>query len=81
MPHVEPRKRAPVRPDEHAAHEAAKKPGPSDVHEQRQSDQKSEGVVEKKGERPPTQSLIDEERGDWEGMGQSQHQPDEPGSA
>jgi hypothetical protein len=26
--------------------------------------------------RPPAQSLIDEERGDWEGMGQSRHQPD-----
>jgi hypothetical protein len=36
----------------------------------------------KKGEttttRAPAQSLIDEERGDWEGMGQSRHQPDAP---
>ncbi len=28
--------------------------------------------------RSPTQSLIDEERGDWEGMGQSRHQPEIP---
>jgi hypothetical protein len=26
--------------------------------------------------RPPAQSLLDEERGDWEGMGQSRHQPE-----
>lgn len=28
--------------------------------------------------RAPAQSLIDQERGDWEGMGQSRHQPDAP---
>jgi hypothetical protein len=75
MPHVDPPKRVPVAPEEHAANEAAKKPGPSDVHEQRQSDQKEEAVVQK-GQRAPTQSLIDEERGDWEGMGQNRQTPD-----
>ena len=27
--------------------------------------------------RPPAQSQIDQERGDWEGMGQARYQPDE----
>ena len=77
MPQIAPPQRAPVSPEDHAAKEAAKKPGPSDVHEQRQTDQKAEAVVEKKTDvRPPTQSLIDEERGDWEGMGQGRHTPD-----
>lgn len=75
MPQTDPPKRVPVPPAEHAAQEAAKKPGPADVHEQRETDQSAEAVVEK-DVRPPTQSLIDEERGDWEGMGQSRHAPD-----
>ncbi len=33
---------------------------------------------DKKTPRAPAQSLIDEQRGDWEGMGQSRHQPDAP---
>jgi hypothetical protein len=32
----------------------------------------------KKDPRAPAQSLLDEERGDWEGMGQSRHQPETP---
>ncbi len=75
MPHPNSPKSVPVPPEDHAAQEAAKKPGPSDVHEQRQKQQKQEAVVEK-GPRPPTQSLIDEERGDWEGMGQGAPRPD-----
>jgi hypothetical protein len=71
MPHDDPRKRVPRAPEDQATHEAAKKPSPGDVHEQRQPDQKEEGVV-KKDPRPPSQSLIDQERGDWEGMGQPQ---------
>jgi len=35
----------------------------------------------KKGPRAPAQSLIDQERGDWEGMGQSRHQPETPPSS
>lgn len=76
MPHLDPPKPVPVSPENHAAHEAAKKPGPSDVHEQRQKEQKEEAVVEKGNSRPPTQSLIDQERGDWEGMGQGASLPD-----
>jgi len=34
----------------------------------------------KKDPRAPTQSLLDQERGDWEGMGQSRHQPETPPS-
>ncbi len=34
----------------------------------------------KKDPRAPAQSLIDQQRGDWEGMGQSRHQPDAPSS-
>jgi hypothetical protein len=63
--------------EQQANMEASKKPARDDVHEQRQSGQKQEGVV-KRDTRPPAQSLIDEERGDWEGMGQSRHQPDAP---
>ena len=70
MPHIDTPKRVPVPPAEPAAQEAAKRPGPADVHEQREIDQNAEAVVEKKKDgRPPTQSLIDEERGDWEGIG------------
>lgn len=77
MPTSNPPKKVPTAPEEHATREAAKKPGPSDVHEQRQSNQTAEGVVQKTKEpRPPSQSLIDQERGDWEGMGQSKHTPD-----
>ena len=70
MPHVNPTKRVPPESEEHPAREAVKKPGPADVHEQRQADQTNEGVVEKKEPRAPSQSLIDQERGDWEGMAQ-----------
>ncbi|MDB4936163.1 MAG: hypothetical protein JWP87_3135 [Labilithrix sp.] len=63
--------------EQQASREAAKKPARDDVHEQRQSSQDKEGVV-KRDTRPPAQSLLDEERGDWEGMGQSRHQPEEP---
>ena len=76
MPHLEPPKKVPVSPEDHAAQEAARKPGPSDVHEQRQQKQEQEAVVERTGSRPPTQSIIDEERGDWEGMGQGSPRPD-----
>jgi hypothetical protein len=37
---------------------------------------KADDEKKKKPPRAPAQSLIDEERGDWEGMGQSRHQPD-----
>lgn len=70
MPNNDPPKKVPMAPEEHAAREAAKKPGPSDVHEQRQAEQTKEGVVQKTEPRPPSQSLIDQERGDWEGMAQ-----------
>jgi hypothetical protein len=42
---------------------------------------KKKPAVEKKAPRPPAQSLIDQERGDWEGMGQSRHQPEAPPSS
>ncbi len=64
-------------PEQQANKEAAKNPARDDVHEQRQAGQKQEGVVKKTSpSRPPAQSLIDQERGDWEGMGQSRHQPE-----
>jgi hypothetical protein len=62
-------------PDQQATREAAKKPTRDDVHEQRQDGQSEEGVVQQ-GARPPAQSQIDAERGDWEGMGQTQHRPE-----
>ena len=34
-----------------------------------------------KAPRAPAQSLIDQERGDWEGMGQARHQPETPPSS
>jgi hypothetical protein len=67
-------KNAPRTAEQQASNEAAKKPTRDDVHEQRQQEQSQEGVV-KQGARPPAQSQIDAERGDWEGMGQSQHRP------
>ena len=76
MPQLESPKKVPVPPEDHAAHEAARKPGPSDVHEQRQQKQEQEAVVERSGSRRPTQSTLDEERGDWEGMGQGSPRPD-----
>jgi hypothetical protein len=68
------KKNAPRSAEQQASNEAAKKPTRDDVHEQRQHEQSQEGVV-KQGARPPAQSQIDAERGDWEGMGQSQHRP------
>lgn len=56
---------------------AAEKPGREDVHEQRESNQRQEGVVSGKP-RPPHQSLVDEQRADWEGMGQSRYEPPPP---
>jgi hypothetical protein len=67
-------------PEQQANREAAKKAARDDVHEQRQPDQKQEGIVER-DTRPPAQSLIDQERGDWEGMGQARHQPEAPASS
>lgn len=75
MPHPDPKKPVPVA-ENHAAPDAAKKPSTSDVREQRQKPQQEEAVVEKGNSRPPTQSLIDQERGDWEGMGQGASLPD-----
>ena len=46
MPHV-PQKKVSSSPEEQARREAARKPGPEDVHEQRQDDQPQEGVVTK----------------------------------
>lgn len=43
--------------------------------------EKTEKKTEKKDVRPPAQSQIDQERGDWEGMGQSRYQPDEDASS
>ncbi|MDB5213465.1 MAG: hypothetical protein JWO86_1392 [Myxococcaceae bacterium] len=40
--------------------------------------EKNENNDVKKSPRAPAQSLTDEERGDWEGMGQSRYQPDAP---
>lgn len=75
MPHLDPPKKVPVPPEGHAPHATVKNPGPSDLHEQRQPNQEQE-VVEKTPSRPPTQSVIDAERGDWEGMGQGSPRPD-----
>lgn len=45
------------------------------------NDPKNDNTAEpKKDPRAPAQSLLDEERGDWEGMGQSRHQPETPPS-
>jgi hypothetical protein len=64
-------------PENDAKKKAAEKPGPDDLHEQREKDQARDGVV-REG-RPPAQSLIERQRADWEGMGQSQA-PSEPTS-
>ena len=61
---------------ERAKEEMAKKPGREDVHEQREANQKREGVVKKKdGARPvwkSEQSILDDQRAEGEGMGQPQ---------
>lgn len=57
--------------EEQAKQQAARKPGREDVHEQREAGQKREGVV---GARPTQQSLADQERADWEGMGQGRYE-------
>jgi len=59
-----------MKPDQ-AKKEMTKNPAREDLHEQREDNQKREGVVEK-DPRPPQQSLIEKERGDWEGMGGTQ---------
>ena len=63
MPHPDPPKKVPLPPEEDGA-QRPKQP------------QKQQAVVEEGAIRPPTQSLIDEERGDWEGMGQGAPRPD-----
>ncbi len=63
------------RQEERAKRDATNKPTRDDVHEQREADQPREGVVKKEGARPVTQSEIDRERADWEGMGQAQQVP------
>lgn len=50
--------------------EISKNPSRDDVHEQRDPNQPREGVVRK-----PTQTQTDEDRADWEGMGQPQSKP------
>ena len=75
MPHPDPKKPVPVA-ENPSAPDGTKKPSTSDVREQRQKPQQEEAVVEKSNSRPPTQSLIDQERGDWEGMGQGASLPD-----
>ena len=57
-------------PAEQATREAAITPSKDDLHEQREPEQTQEAVVT--APRPPQQSQIDQERSDWEGMGQSQ---------
>lgn len=52
--------------------EMTEKPSREDVHEQREQNQQREGVVKAPKGRPPAQSLVDEQRADWEGMGQPQ---------
>ena len=56
---------------EHAKKEMSNNPSREDVHEQREDNQKREGVV-KKDAPPARQSLIEKERADWEGMGGTQ---------
>ncbi len=61
---------------EHAKKEMTENPARDDVHEQREPEQKREGVVEKdekkKSDATPRQSLVEKERADWEGMGGTQ---------
>ena len=64
---------------ERAKEELAKKPGREDLHEQREADQKREGIVKKDRARPvwkSEQSILDEERAEGEGMGQPQARPE-----
>jgi len=53
-------------------------PGRDDVHEQRHPAQPREGVVPNTppgAPRPPTTTQGDQDRADWEGMGQPQGKP------
>jgi hypothetical protein len=60
-------KGASAAPASQAKNEAAKKPSPGDVHEQREAGQQHEGVVTAPT-RPPTQSQVELDRASGEGM-------------
>jgi hypothetical protein len=64
---TKPSKGASAAPAEQAKNEAAKKPSPGDVHEQREAGQQHEGVVTPPA-RPATLSQVELERAAGEGM-------------
>jgi hypothetical protein len=66
-------------PASQAKNEAAQKPSPGDVHEQREAGQQHEGVVTPPT-KPPTLSQVDLERAAGEGMTAPTSEPKPAGS-